>query len=428
MKYASLFQLASQSAVAGMLLCVGATLHAQVMPASGQVIPGANTSNGQTYVTVGGPDCVSGNGHDVYPKVWAQPAPPQVGLFSGACPPCIRAVDCADDCGRENRWADARLMDFQPLGHGSFMGPIRIPAMLEQRIRSGDELRFTYVNSRQQLTREYRLQVGDQLKISSYTDANLRMGDSLQGVEIQADGNIIASMIGPVRAAGLTIPQLRLSLEKSYQKYLKNPSIDVEPIKTNTLLRDLQNSVNSQFAGGGLSQVVLVNADGKVNLPLIGGVYVYGLTLDEIRREVNLRYAERNALGLEVEPAFSRIAPRFVYVSGEVNKPGRYELFGPTSVTQALAMAENIRNGGNHRQIVIFRRAEDWRMVATKLDLRGAHLGRRPDPSDEIWLQADDLIHVPPTPVKQFDNFVEQLFTNGVYRVIPFQGIAIQKN
>ena len=176
-----------------------------------------------------------------------------------------------------------------------------------------------------------------------------------------------------------------------------------------------------------MSQLAVVNADGRVNLPLIGGVYVYGLTLDEIRREVNLRYVERNAVGLEVEPSISRPAAKFVYVTGEVNKPGRYELLQPTTVTQALAMAENIRNGGNRRQIVIFRRADNWRMIATKLDLKGAHLGRRPDPSDEIWLRPDDTILVPPTPIKQFDNFVEQVFTNGAYRVFPFNGFSIQQ-
>lgn len=394
------------------------------------VITGAHTLQGQNVVTVSNDAndaCACAEGRN--PSMRAFPGPPQVALHPNACQPCIQGVDCRDQGPREERWSDSHLIDFQPLQHGEFVGPIRIPAMLEYRIRIGDELQFVYVNSRQQISPNYRLQVGDELRISSVTDSNLNMGDNQSGVAIQPDGNIHVRMVGPVRAAGLTIPQLRQSLESAYKKYLKTPAIDVEPFpgRTNTLLRDLQASVSSQFAVGGLVQVVTVNPDGRVNLPLIGSLYVYGLTTDEIRREVNLRYVERNALGLEVEPRLSRRAANFVFVSGEVNKPGKYEMTGPTSVTQALAMAENIKNGGNHRQIVIFRRADDWRMVATKLDLRGAHLGRRPTPSDEIWLRDSDIVFVPPTPMKVMDNLIEQVFTNGAYRVFPFNGFSIQK-
>ena len=229
----------------GLFLALVSPIVAQTVPASSQMIPGANSVNGPTWVSVDGQAngaCSNCGPSGTNPGLWAQPAPSQVALYTGACQPCIRGVDCADEGERENRWADARLIDFQPLGHGEFMGPVRIPAFLEQRVRSGDELRFTYINSRQQISPEYRLQVGDELKISSFTDTQLQMGDTQNGVAVQPDGNIHVRMIGAVRAAGLTIPQLRVVLEKGYQKWNKSPSIDVEPFpgRTNTLLRDLQ--------------------------------------------------------------------------------------------------------------------------------------------------------------------------------------------
>ena len=54
---------------------------------------------------------------------------------------------------------------------------------------------------------------------------------------------------------------------------------------------------------------------------------------------------------------------------GEVNKPGRFEMVGPTTVLQALSMAGSWRVGANLRQIVIFRRGDDWRLLATMVDL-----------------------------------------------------------
>ena len=143
------------------------------------------------------------------------------------------------------------------------------------------------------------------------------------------------------------------------------------------------------------------------------------MTLDEIKREVNLRYREIVA-GLEVEPILDVEAQHFVFVYGQVGQPGRFELLGPTSVTQALAMAQGARPGANTREIVIFRRAEDWRLLATRIDVRGAHLGKVATPADEIWLRDGDLIIVPPTPIARFDNFVSQVFTQGIYGIFPF--------
>jgi polysaccharide export outer membrane protein len=143
------------------------------------------------------------------------------------------------------------------------------------------------------------------------------------------------------------------------------------------------------------------------------------MTLDEIKREINLRYKDQ-LVGVEVEPRLTRTAPHFFHVTGQVAKPGRYELNGPTTVTAGLAQAEGVLLGGNDRQVVIFRRAEDWRLVSTMLDLRGGHLGKRPSPSDEIWLRDSDLIIVPPRPITRANQAIQQIFTDGIYRVVPF--------
>ena len=93
-------------------------------------------------------------------------------------------------------------------------------------------------------------------------------------------------------------------------------------------------------------------------------------------------------------------------------------------VTQALALAQGVKLGGNAREIVIFRRAEDWRLIATRVDIKGAHLGKVPLPTDEIWLRDNDLIIVPPTPIQRFDNFVRQVFTEGMYGLFPISQVG----
>lgn len=356
----------------------------------------------------------------------------QPQAYYGGCPNCMRGIDCRDHCGQPVDWSAMRPLDFQPLLHGEFIGPIRLPAMVDYRMRAGDRLQFVYILNREQRIGEYRLQVGDQVRISYSLDASLTQGDLTRGVEILPDGTLVLSMIGAVPAAGLTVPQLRSQLVKAYSVYIKNfdiessASLDVIPVKINTKLEDLRNAVTNLggFNSGQAVEAVIM-PDGKVDLPLIGPVMLQGMTREEIKTEINLRY-ESVVAGMVVEPRLIQQAPRRVFVFGEVREPGVYTLDGPTTVTQALAQARGVLVSGNDRQIIIFRRAEDWRLVATKLDLRGAHLGKDPTPADEIWVRDSDLIIVPRTPIKLTNDFVRQVFTEGIYGVVPFGGINIQ--
>jgi polysaccharide export outer membrane protein len=352
--------------------------------------------------------------------------PPQqpTGVTSGACQPCITGIDCAQGPAGEKRWCDAQGIDFEPLWHGEYIGPVRLPSLLEYRVRVNDEVLITYFPNRQLVVAEYKLTPGDELSINSITDSDLRR----ERVTVQPDGTIVVPLLAsPVRAAGKTIMQLRRDLELEYKKYINTPAINVEPFKVNTIVEDLKDAVNGPFAAGGRVLQTNVNPDGKIQLVGIGSVYVLGMTLEEIKREINLRYQER-FVGIEVEPRLSRTASHFVFVFGEVANPGRFEMTGPTTVTQGLALAGGLKVGANNRQVVVFRRAEDWRLISTLLDLRGGHIGKRPNPSDEIWLRDSDLLIVPPRPVKVFNNAAQLIFTDGLYRVIPFQGLSIQQN
>ncbi len=110
---------------------------------------------------------------------------------------------------------------------------------------------------------------------------------------------------------------------------------------------------------------------------------------------------------------------------GQVSKPGRYELTGPTTVIQALALAEGAKTGANLRQVVVFRQAVDWRLMATKVDVRGALYGVRPIPSDNIWLRDNDTIIVPKSPLQSAADVISLVATNGVYAAAPFLGNGV---
>src|SRR5262249_4224810 len=155
-------------------------------------------------------------------------------------------------------------------------------------------------------------------------------------------------------------------------------------------LEDLRYTIAGRSGFGAQNLQSKVTPEGTIALPAVGSVPAQGLTLDELREELAERYAE-HIQGIEVVPILSRRGPRFVYVVGEVRTPGRYTLEAPTTVMQSIAMAGSWNVGANVCQVVVFRRAEDWRLIATMLDLRPALLGKTPCPAGEIWVSDSDL-------------------------------------
>lgn len=351
----------------------------------------------------------------------------QPGAYAAACQTCntgcngnacvrrIDGVDCAkgDGCGEQKWHNDWGPIPWEMFQQGEYVGPSRLSHVPEYRLRVDDQVEFIYRITRSDSAKPYRLQTGDVVKIESLIDTTLN-----RDVTIQPDGTIILPLVGQAKASKLTIIDLQKLLEERYKKYYKIPDITVTPVKTNTRLEDLKASVDNRFFSGGQGRNVRVNPEGTVSLPGIDQVPAQGLSLAEIKREVNARYATI-VEGLEVTPNLATRAPRSVFVVGEVRNPGRYSLEGPTTAMQAIALGGGWLQGANLRTIVVFRRADDWRLLATKLDLRGALYGERPMPSDEIWLRDADIVVVPKSSLQRADEIIDMVFTRGIYGVVP---------
>ncbi len=376
--------------------------------------------------------CSAGHASETLPTVGESEAPVHAGAslpgeecYSGVpetCRSCpIQGVDCVDrQGGHELRWNAHRPLPWQIFAQGEYVGPSRAPHVPEYRLRADDTVTFVYRITRDVTTSAYRLNVGDSIRVESLQDDKLD-----RQLEVQPDGTITLRLLGQIRAAGLTVADLSEQLETAYGKYYRDPTITVTPILVNTKLNDLRSTVDNRQGIGGQSVRTVVSPDGTVQLPALGSIPAIGLTLDELKIEVDERYRQI-VEGIEVTPVLTARAPRFIYVLGEVRQPGRYDLVAPTSAMQAIALAGGWQNGSNLREIVVFRRAEDWRLMATKLDLRGALYGKRPIPSDEIWLRDSDIVLVPKSPIRRATDVTELIFGQGVNSVIPLlQGLDI---
>lgn len=83
---------------------------------------------------------------------------------------------------------------------------------------------------------------------------------------------------------------------------------------------------------------IVVRPDGYISIPLIGEVEVTGRTAKELATHIAERlkeYKEKPSVHVKVKEVNSY----YVYVLGDVAKPGKYQLKSHTTVLQAIAMA-----------------------------------------------------------------------------------------
>ena len=331
------------------------------------------------------------------------------------CPP-LCGVDCGFCGGCGSSWSAAVPLNFQPYGPGEYVGHSRFAHVPVYRLRVDDLLECLYRLTREETSEPYTINVGDELQVESAADDKLN-----KPLIVQPDGTITLRLLGQVKATRSTVAELRDTLETLYKKYYPTPGITITPLKVNTRLEDLRATVdNRSGVVGGQGVRVRITPEGTISLPAIGVVPAQGLTLAELKTEIDLRYAATIS-GVEITPILAERAPRFCYVLGEVRIPGRYVLDGPTTVMQAIAMAGSWNVGANLQQVVIFRRGEDWRLLATMVNLSDAlRFAKDPCPAGEIWLNDSDVIILPKSKILLTNDFIDLVFTRGIYGVLPF--------
>lgn len=91
------------------------------------------------------------------------------------------------------------------------------------------------------------------------------------------------------------------------------------------------------FGQKDLSERFSVNDSGQISVPLLGPVYVRGLTAKNVEDELKVRFAD----GLVTDPSVNVEVESFrpFYILGEVRNPGQYKYVSRMSVLTAVAMA-----------------------------------------------------------------------------------------
>ena len=150
-------------------------------------------------------------------------------------------------------------------------------------------------------------------------------------------------------------------------------------------------------------QTVTVQPDGYISLRGVGELRAYGRSLPALRLAVIEAYAP-----ILKEPVINIVLKEFekpsFFASGEVARPGKYELRGATTLTQALASAGGLTSAAKHSQVILFRRySDDW-LEVKQLDVKKMYASR--DLSEDPLLRPGDSIFVPKSAMAKIAPFI----------------------
>ena len=152
-----------------------------------------------------------------------------------------------------------------------------------------------------------------------------------------------------------------------------------------------------------LNQTVAVQPDGYVTLKEIGSVSVEGQTVPELTANLKAAYSRilHDPVVTVVLKDFEQ--PYFI-ASGQVTKPGKYDLRGPITVTEGVALAGGFNNNAKHSQVVLFRPGPNGVFEAKLINVKKLLASR--NLSEDIYLQPGDLLYVPQSKFSKIRPFI----------------------
>lgn len=151
------------------------------------------------------------------------------------------------------------------------------------------------------------------------------------------------------------------------------------------------------------NQSLVVQPDGFVILKGAGAIFAEGRTLAQLQRAIADAYS-----GVLHQPEITLTLKDFdkpyFLASGEVAKPGKYELRGDLTVNEAIAIAGGFTQQARHSQVVLFRRVSADIAEAHVLDIKKMLDAR--NLREDMHLRPGDFVFVPQSRISKLRRYV----------------------
>jgi polysaccharide export outer membrane protein len=151
------------------------------------------------------------------------------------------------------------------------------------------------------------------------------------------------------------------------------------------------------------NQSLTVQPDGFVVVKGVGTILAEGLTLPQFQKTVCEAYSSFLHQP-EITVTLKEFEKPYFLASGEVARPGKYELRADLTVNEAIAVAGGFTQQARHSQVVLFRRVSVDVAEAHLLDVKKMLDSR--DLREDMHLRPGDFIFVPQSRITKIRKFV----------------------
>jgi polysaccharide export outer membrane protein len=158
-----------------------------------------------------------------------------------------------------------------------------------------------------------------------------------------------------------------------------------------------------------LNQTVTIQPDGYITLLNAGSVYVQGMTVPEVTDTITKAYAKILHDPI-INVDLKDFQKPFFVVTGQVAKPGQYDLRYETTASEAIAVAGGLMPTAK-TQVLIFHRVSSGWMEVKKFNLKDILNGK--NVNEDAVLQPGDMIFVPEKFITNFRKYVP--YSLGLY-------------
>ena len=177
--------------------------------------------------------------------------------------------------------------------------------------------------------------------------------------------------------------------------YIKIASLDE---KFAAYFNTMNGNINSTSGGAGNGSMYLngynVDAEGYIELPIIGEVQIKDETIAEIQEKIQLSMNEY----LKETVVYVKLGAFNLTILGEVAKPGQYQVYqSDINIFQAIALAGNATDFANKSNIKIIHQTPKGSQIV-RININDADVLSSP----HYYLKPNDIVYVEPLKLKQY--------------------------
>jgi len=171
-----------------------------------------------------------------------------------------------------------------------------------------------------------------------------------------------------------------------------------------------------------LDKTILVAPDGIISYPFMGNIQVKGLSISQLRNKITAALSEY-FVNPRVSVNITSNQSQKIFVLGEVNQPGIFQMAGPTTIIEAISMARGFTRDAKERNVLLIRgdkKKPDLKLLDLKAVLKKGEI------SQNLSLKPGDVVYVPATVIASVERFFKRIYTVILTITAMEYGIAIE--